>query len=83
MLSDNELQAEICDIDEKLESQSAWLTPRFRGGLLAARDVLVTVLHRRQAPWPGLFHRAPTPPPPPAERARSAIRVVSPAGSAD
>ena len=55
MLSDDELEREISDIDSKLESQSAWLTPRFRSGLLAARDVLVSVRNRRRAPWPVLF----------------------------
>jgi hypothetical protein len=52
MVSDDELRREISDIDGKLESQSAWLTPRFRSGLMAARDVLVSVLERRRAPWP-------------------------------
>ncbi|MBI1776383.1 MAG: hypothetical protein HYR63_13640 [Proteobacteria bacterium] len=68
MLSDDELKREISDIDAKLESQSAWLTPRFRSGLLAAREVLVNVLDRRKAPWPALFPRAPAPPAPPREQ---------------
>ena len=64
MLSDDELRAEITDIDVKLESQSAWLTPRYRSGLLAAREVLIGVLDRRRRPWPGLIRRAPQPPAP-------------------
>src|SRR5260221_7296854 len=68
--TDDELRAEISDIDAKLESQNAWLTPQFRTGLLAAREVLVNVLARRYAPWPGLFQRALAPPVPPRERGR-------------
>jgi hypothetical protein len=58
MLSDEELQADIGDIDAKLESQSAWLTPRFRDSLLAARAVLVNALDRRRTPWPGRLAEA-------------------------
>lgn len=57
MYSEDDLKAELADIDRKLESSSAWLTPKFRSGLLAARDVIERVIERRQAPWPTL-HRA-------------------------
>lgn len=50
MYSEDELKAELADIDRKLESSSAWLTPKFRNGLLAARDVI----ERRHAPWPAM-----------------------------
>ncbi len=67
MLSDDELQSEISDIDAMLERQNAWLTPQFRSGLLAARETLVGVLKRRCAPWPALFQRSAPPPMPPGE----------------
>lgn len=75
MLSDDELKAEISDIDTMLDRQNAWLTPQFRSGLLAAREALVGILSRRHVPWPALFQRAAPPPMPsrdldlqPAER---------------
>lgn len=67
MLSDDELKAEISEIDTMLECQNAWLTPQFRSGLLAAREALVSALKRRYAPWPPLFQRAAPPPMPPRE----------------
>jgi len=54
MYSEDDLKAELADIDRKLESSSAWLTPKFRSGLLAARDVIERVIERRHAPWPAL-----------------------------
>jgi hypothetical protein len=54
MYSEDDLKAELADIDRKLESTSAWLTPKFRNGLLAARDVIERVLERRHAPWPAM-----------------------------
>ena len=61
MLSDDELQAEISEIDTMLDCQNAWLTPQFRSGLLAAREALVGILDRRNVPWPALFQGAAPP----------------------
>jgi hypothetical protein len=52
--ADEELEREIVEIDRMLETPSAWLTPRSRGALLAARDVIVHVLKRRKDRWPPL-----------------------------
>lgn len=71
-MSDDELKAEISDIDAMLECQNAWLTPQFRSGLLAAREALVGILTRRYVPWPALFQNAAPPPLPPGELNRQA-----------
>ncbi len=55
MYTDNDLEALVGDIDRTLESNSAWLTPRSRGSLLLARDVVERVLDRRRMPWPALM----------------------------
>jgi hypothetical protein len=52
--ADEELEAEIVEIDRMLDTPSAWLTPRSRGALLAARDVITHVLKRRKDRWPPL-----------------------------
>lgn len=62
MLSDDEIRTEISEIDTMLERRTAWLTPQFRGGLLAAREALVGILDRRREPWPALFQNAAPPP---------------------
>ena len=62
MLSDDEIRTEISGIDTMLERRTAWLTPQFRGGLLAAREALVGILDRRHVPWPALFQNAAPPP---------------------
>jgi hypothetical protein len=49
--TDEQLQAEIAEIDRVLDSQSSWLTPRCRMALLTARDVVVGVLERRRERW--------------------------------
>ena len=54
MYTDKDLAALVDDIDRTLESNSAWLTPRSRGSLLLARDVVERVIARRGMPWPGL-----------------------------
>lgn len=51
MYTEDDLKAVMGDIDRTLDSTSAWLTPRFRGSLLAARDVVERVLERRRLPW--------------------------------
>jgi hypothetical protein len=53
MYTDHELSQVLVDIDRALDSTSAWLTPRSRGSLLAAREVIETVLARRLQPWGG------------------------------
>lgn len=55
MYTDDDLEALVGDIDRTLESNSAWLTPRSRGSLLLARDVVERVLDRRRMPWPALM----------------------------
>lgn len=70
MLSDDEITTEISEIDTMLERRDAWLTPQFRGGLLAAREALVGILDRRRAPWPALFQNAAPPPMRSGERGR-------------
>jgi hypothetical protein len=52
--ADEELAADMAEIDRMLESQSAWLTPRCRSALLSAREVLVQALQRRKVRWPTL-----------------------------
>ncbi len=54
MYTEDDLRAVQGDIDRTLDSTSAWLTPRFPGSLLAARDVVERVLDRRRLPWPPL-----------------------------
>ena len=51
MYTEDDLNAALDDIDRTLGSTSAWLTPRSRGSLLAARDVVERVLDRRRLPW--------------------------------
>jgi hypothetical protein len=58
---DEELTAEMAEIDRMLESQSAWLTPRCRSALLSAREVLVQALARRKSRWPALAMGGPGP----------------------
>ncbi len=58
MYTDDDLEALVGDIDRTLESNSAWLTPRSRGSLLLARDVVERVLDRRRMPWPALVMEA-------------------------
>jgi len=55
MYTDDDLEALVGDIDRTLESNSAWLTPRSRGSLLLARDVVERVMDRRRMPWPALM----------------------------
>lgn len=55
MYTDDDLDALVGDIDRTLESNSAWLTPRSRGSLLLARDVVERVMNRRRMPWPSLL----------------------------
>lgn len=54
MYTEDDLNGVLCDIDRTLDSTSAWLTPRSRGSLLVAREVVERVLERRRLPWPGL-----------------------------
>lgn len=54
MYTEDDLNRVLDDIDRTLNSTSAWLTPRSRGSLLAARDVVERVLDRRRLPWPPL-----------------------------
>jgi hypothetical protein len=54
MYTDADLRELIRDIDRTLDSTSAWLTPRSRGSLLMAREVVERVLDRRRMPWPPL-----------------------------
>lgn len=54
MYTEDDLNRVLDDIDQTLNSTSAWLTPRSRGSLLAARDVVERVLDRRRLPWPPL-----------------------------
>ena len=58
MYTDDDLEALVGDIDRTLDSNSAWLTPRSRGSLLLARDVVERVLDRRRMPWPALVMEA-------------------------
>jgi hypothetical protein len=51
MYTDHELADVLVDIDRALDSTNAWLTPRSRFSLLAAREVIETVLERRRQPW--------------------------------
>ena len=53
--TDEQLQAEIAEIDRVLDSKSSWLTPRCRMALLTARDVVVSVLERRRERWPAVL----------------------------
>jgi hypothetical protein len=53
--TDEQLEAEIAEIDRVLDSQSSWLTPRCRMALLSARDVVVGVLKRRRERWPAVL----------------------------
>ncbi len=55
MYTDDDLETLVGDIDRTLNSNSAWLTPRSRGSLLLARDVVERVLDRRRMPWPSLM----------------------------
>ncbi|MBL8691674.1 MAG: hypothetical protein JNL04_21370 [Rhodospirillaceae bacterium] len=55
MYTDDDLETLVGDIDRTLESNSAWLTPRSRGSLLLARDVVERVMDRRRMPWPALM----------------------------
>ncbi len=55
MYTDDDLETLVGDIDRTLDSNSAWLTPRSRGSLLLARDVVERVLDRRRMPWPPLM----------------------------
>jgi hypothetical protein len=55
MYTDDDLETLVGDIDRTLDSNSAWLTPRSRGSLLLARDVVERVLNRRRMPWPPLM----------------------------
>jgi hypothetical protein len=55
MYTDDDLVTLVGDIDRTLESNSAWLTPRSRGSLLLARDVVERVMDRRRMPWPALM----------------------------
>jgi hypothetical protein len=57
MYTDHELSQVLVDIDRTLDSTSAWLTPRSRGSLIAAREVIETVLQRRHQPWGGVRPR--------------------------
>lgn len=50
MYTDDDLETLVGDIDRTLESNSAWLTPRSRGSLLLARDVVERVMDRRRMP---------------------------------
>jgi hypothetical protein len=55
MYTDDDLVTLVGDIDRTLDSNSAWLTPRSRGSLLLARDVVERVMDRRRMPWPALM----------------------------
>ena len=55
MYTDDDLVTLVGDIDRTLESNSAWLTPRSRGSLLLARDIVERVMDRRRMPWPALM----------------------------
>lgn len=55
MYTDDDLNDVLSDIDRTLDSNSAWLTPRSRGSLLMAREVVERVLDRRRRPWPPLI----------------------------
>ena len=57
MYTEDDLNDVLGDIDRTLDSTSAWLTPRSRGSLLAARDIVERVLERRRLPWPPLAMR--------------------------
>jgi len=52
MYTDDDLKDVLDDIDRTLSSTSAWLTPRSRGSLLMAREIVERVLNRRRMPWP-------------------------------
>ena len=54
MYTDDDLRDVLSDIDDTLDSTSAWLTPRSRGSLLMAREVVERVLACRRMPWPAL-----------------------------
>ena len=54
MYTDDDLRDVLSDIDRTLDSNSAWLTPRSRGSLLMAREIVERVLDRRREPWPSL-----------------------------
>jgi hypothetical protein len=58
MYTDDDLNDVLSDIDRTLDSNSAWLTPRSRGSLLTARDIVERVLDRRRRPWPPLMIEA-------------------------
>jgi hypothetical protein len=49
--TDRELEAELADIDRRLDDNSAWLTPVYRSALISAREVVARVLARRREPW--------------------------------
>ena len=55
MYTDDDLRDVLGDIDRTLDSNSAWLTPRSRGSLLMAREIVERVLDRRRMPWPPLM----------------------------
>ena len=54
MYTDDDLKDVLGDIARTLESNSAWLSPRSRGSLLMAREIVERVLDRRRTPWPPL-----------------------------
>ncbi len=74
--TETELEAEIVEIDCMLDSSSAWLTPRTRTALLAAREVIVQVLQRRKDRWPPLFEERPARPQAAHARPSSLFRMI-------
>jgi hypothetical protein len=74
--TDEQLEAEIAEIDRMLDSVSSWLTPRCRMALSNAREVVVRVLERRRDRWP--THPACPPPPSALDSAGDFMRRPSP-----